>query len=265
MHSPPQAGRRLGRWRAALATRRAAGVSPTLRRSRAHGDVAVARDQALAVFEPAQFLHRRHRDVRIRADAPGAAGIEVGAQREQAVAEVGFGGRADRDGRAAARDALHFRIGQVGRVHQRPARVDRARWRAAIRPGARRAAARQSWTSPTCSAMWMCTRHRRRQCGQHLRASLAAAPRAGCAARSRCAARRPRVRAQRVEQAQVSLDVVAEAALPFAPAARPSKPPVMYSTGSRVRRMPVSRAAAISARDIAAGSAYGRPSGAWCR
>jgi hypothetical protein len=39
----------------------------------------------------------------------------------------------------------------------------------------------------------------------------------------------------------------------------------MYSTGSSVSRMPVSRAAAISACDIAAGSAYGLPSGAWCR
>ena len=47
----------------------------------------------------------------------------------------------------------------------------------------------------------------------------------------------------------------------LAESARPSKPPVMYSTGSSVMRMPVSRAAAISAFDMAAGSAYGVPSG----
>jgi hypothetical protein len=37
----------------------------------------------------------------------------------------------------------------------------------------------------------------------------------------------------------------------------PSKPPTMYSTGSSVRRMPVSRAASISACDIAVGIVVG--------
>src|SRR3546814_3858139 len=62
--------------------------------------------------------------MRVRTDAPGAAGIEVGAQREQAVAEIGLGGRADRNGGAAVGDAAGFFRRQVGGVHQRPARID---------------------------------------------------------------------------------------------------------------------------------------------
>jgi hypothetical protein len=42
-------------------------------------------------------------------------------------------------------------------------------------------------------------------------------------------------------------------------------PPVMYSTGSKVNPMPASRAASMIASDIAAGSAYGLPSGWWCK
>ena len=87
-------------------------------------DVAVPAEQALAVFEPAQFLHRRHRDVRIRADAPAAVGVAELAHREQAVAEVGFRRRAQRDHRAAARDAGDLAVVEVGRVHQRPAFAD---------------------------------------------------------------------------------------------------------------------------------------------
>src|SRR3546814_4167996 len=77
-------------------------------RTGAHGDVAMVGHQPLAVLQPTQFLHRRYRVMRVRTDAPGAAGIEVGAQREQAVAEIGLGGRADRNGGAAGGDAAGF-------------------------------------------------------------------------------------------------------------------------------------------------------------
>ena len=52
----------------------------------AHGDVAMARDQALAVFQLFLQFHWRHRDMRIRADAPGTTRIQIGTQRKQAVA-----------------------------------------------------------------------------------------------------------------------------------------------------------------------------------
>ena len=57
--------------------------------------LAMAGVQALAVLEPAQLLHRRHRDVRIGADAPGPAGVEVGAQREQAITQVVYPPQSD--------------------------------------------------------------------------------------------------------------------------------------------------------------------------
>ena len=71
-----------------------------------------------------QFFDRRHRDLRVRTDAPRAARIEIRAQREQAVAKVGFRRRADRDGRTTAGDARDFRIGQMRGVDQRPACID---------------------------------------------------------------------------------------------------------------------------------------------
>ena len=88
-------------------------------------DVAVPGGQALAVLEPAQFLDRGHRDLRVRADAERAAGVEIFAQREQAVAEVRLGARTQADDRAGRGDALRLGRRQVRRMHQAPARVDR--------------------------------------------------------------------------------------------------------------------------------------------
>ena len=95
------------------------------RLGRTGADVAALRAQALAVFEPAQFFHRRYRDVRVAADRDGTAGIKKLAQREQAIAEVGFGGRAQCDGGATGGDAGDFAFIQMGGVHQTPARIDR--------------------------------------------------------------------------------------------------------------------------------------------
>jgi hypothetical protein len=53
-----------------------------------------------------------------------AAGGEVGRQREQAVAEVRLGGRAQAGDGAAGRQRGRLGLRQVGRMHQAPARVD---------------------------------------------------------------------------------------------------------------------------------------------
>ena len=95
------------------------------RHAHARRDVASLRAQALPVFQPAQFLDRIDRAVRIRTHAPAPARIQVIPQREQAIAKIRFGGGTDRHGGTAARDVLHFAIVQVGGVHQRPARVHR--------------------------------------------------------------------------------------------------------------------------------------------
>ena len=87
------------------------------RRGRARTDVAMPRDEALAVFEPAQFLDRRHRDVAVGTDAEHAAVVEIGLEREQAVAEVRLGGRAQA-GHCAARGEpaplVCFEMGRMG-------------------------------------------------------------------------------------------------------------------------------------------------------
>ena len=80
--------------------------------------------QALAVFQPAQLFDRRYGNMRIRTDAPGPAGFQVGAQREQSVTQVGLGGRADRHGCATVGHALDFGGGEMGGVHQGPAWID---------------------------------------------------------------------------------------------------------------------------------------------
>ena len=188
------------------------------RRAHAAGDVAALRTQALAVFQPAQFLHRRHRDVRIGAHAPAAAGIQVIAQREQAVAEVGFGGGADRYRRAAAGDALHFGCVQVGGMHQRPARVH---VRVVEQPLHRTRAAHGHAFVDFGHLLGDMDVHARlaRQCRKHLahrlrRHRAQAVQGAADAHPLAC------VGAQHIQQPQVGLDLMAEAALAFRQRAR---------------------------------------------
>ena len=104
-------------------------------------DVAPARRQALAVFEQHQFFGRVDADMAVGARAPGAARGAPGRQVEDAVAQVGFGARAQPGHRAARRSAPVFIRIHVGRMHQAPARIDRClveqpRDRALAAPGA---------------------------------------------------------------------------------------------------------------------------------
>src|ERR1700761_156865 len=120
---------------AQLADRQARGTCTALQRSApqgfAHaiaflacGNIAMTRRQALAVLEPPQFFHRRHRNMRVRTDAEHALRIQVIGQREQAVTEIGFGGRAQARYRSASCDLPHFAVLDMRRVHQAPARID---------------------------------------------------------------------------------------------------------------------------------------------
>ena len=172
----------------------------------------MARDQALAVFEPAQFLHRRHRDVRIRADAP--------ARRRRR------GSRAAGTGRRRGWLRWSGRSPPSRRCARCPALPPSSRWVACTRvqrastsalasshsTGRAPRSARQSCTSPICSAMWMCTGIAGGSAASTARIASAGTARRLCSAQPTRSASSC-VLAQRVEQAQVGIDVVAEAAL----------------------------------------------------
>lgn len=87
--------------------------------------VALAQVQALAVFEQHQFLGRVHAGVAVRAQAPAAAVLQPQRHVEEAVAQVGFGRRAQA-GHGARRSGRGVFLGHhVGGVHQAPACVHR--------------------------------------------------------------------------------------------------------------------------------------------
>src|SRR5204862_4596295 len=70
--------------------------------------VAPATDEALYILEQAQFLGRIARHVAVATDAVAAARAAIGEEREDAVAEVCFGARAQTDDRAARREPDDF-------------------------------------------------------------------------------------------------------------------------------------------------------------
>src|SRR6185437_6008856 len=86
--------------------------------------VALAMDQALAVFEGAQLVCGGEADVGIRADAEAAAVAEEVGHVEQAVAEVGLGDRAEADDRLRPGDARTFVPVGVRGVDEAPVLVD---------------------------------------------------------------------------------------------------------------------------------------------
>uniref|UniRef100_A0A0S6YZH3 Uncharacterized protein n=1 Tax=Mizugakiibacter sediminis TaxID=1475481 RepID=A0A0S6YZH3_9GAMM len=61
--------------------------------------------------------------MRVGADAEPAAGVEIFAETEQAVAEVGLGGRAQPGDRAGGGQAARLLLGHVRGVHETPARI----------------------------------------------------------------------------------------------------------------------------------------------
>src|SRR5512132_311064 len=65
-------------------------------------DQAAERVEPLTILEPAQLLDRADRDMAVGADPEPAARVEEGRELEQAVAEVGRGGRAQARERAGA-------------------------------------------------------------------------------------------------------------------------------------------------------------------
>ena len=143
-----------------------------------------------------------------------------------------------------------------GTSAHRPAR-DRAAIRPAARcappgnPALRRSARRHGCGSAACSSGCSASTRRIASSGT---------------ARSECSAMPMRNAcifhfAQFFQQREITVDVEWPKRFCRSDSARPSKPPVMYSVGSSVSPMPVSRAASISASDIAAGSAYGWPFG----
>ena len=182
--------------------------APHTGRARQYRDVAMARDQSLAVFQPAQFLHRRHGHMGIRTDAPASARLQVVAQREQAVAEVGLRRGADRDGRAAGGDAACFLARQVGGMHQRPAPVDRE---FAQQPLHRPRVAQRQAVLHFAHLFGDVDVHRRigRQRGQHL-AHRGFRNRTQAVERTAHAQRCVLLRAQEVEQAEETVHIVTE-------------------------------------------------------
>ncbi len=82
--------------------------------------------QPLAPRERLQFTHLLERvdaDVRVRADRQRHAGVAVAQGGQEAVTEVGLGGRAGSDDRAAARQACDIAVTDVDGVHDRRSRA----------------------------------------------------------------------------------------------------------------------------------------------
>ena len=192
--------------------------------------------------------------------APPASRIV--AQRKQAVAEVRFGGRADRHRRAAAAMPCTSAIVKMRGMHQRPARVDLG-VSSSQRPGARRArrcnprprrSARRVDVDAASSAGNASSTARiasggtaRRLCSAQPTRSVSAS----CSRSARTGAGRRRHRGR------------SGAGAPTARGRRSRRActaPAAGSGGCRFRARPRS-ARATSRR----GSAYGVPSGAWCR
>ena len=80
--------------------------------------------QALDIFKPAQFLDRADGYVAVRSDTEPAFAAHVETQREDAVAQIGFGGRADTRHRTAVGHHPGFHPVDVGGMDQAPALVD---------------------------------------------------------------------------------------------------------------------------------------------
>ena len=85
----------------------------------------MSRDQSLSVFEPAQFLDRRHRDMAVRANPDEATCIEPGLEWKQAVTEIGFGGRAKPHGCTGRCESTDFLLVDMRGMHEAPTGIDR--------------------------------------------------------------------------------------------------------------------------------------------
>ena len=96
-----------------------------LRRAGIGEDVAPLAAQALAALEHPQLGCDARGVVAVGADAPAAALLLVFEQREQPVAERCLGERTEARDRSAAGEPALLRRVEMGRVHERPLRVDR--------------------------------------------------------------------------------------------------------------------------------------------
>ena len=110
------------------------------RRPGSREDVARPVREALAVLEPAQLLAHGDPDVRVGPDAEAARRRRVGGAREDAVAEVGLGDRAEAGDGARWREPRGSRRRSSACSGQAPARVDaqaveQERDRAGAEPG----------------------------------------------------------------------------------------------------------------------------------
>ena len=99
--------------------------------------VARAMRQPLRIFELPQFVGDADQHVGIRADAEAAAMLDEQRRGEDAVAEIGFGDRAEPGDRAASRHARRSRPRSCGSRGSGTSARRPAHWRAAIRPAAR--------------------------------------------------------------------------------------------------------------------------------
>ena len=163
--------------------------------------------QPLAVFEPAQFLDRRRRHVAVRADAPGAAVRADARQRKDAVAEVGFGGRAQTATGAAGGERGGFGVASgasrapgTSARHRRGSEQPFDRALAAPAPGSRRTSCRLLGDVDVDRRVGVDRVAARRA----LRAAPRAARRAASAARGRCARRSPRSRCAAFERSRAA-------------------------------------------------------------
>ena len=75
-------------------------------------------------FDQTQFQIRIDADVAVAANSQTSSGSQEGPGREHAVAEIGFGARAQSDDAASCGEVSRFLPRHMGRVHEAPARVD---------------------------------------------------------------------------------------------------------------------------------------------
>src|SRR3954468_12596436 len=105
------------------AERRGALVRTEAKEGVGRNDISTQRSAARDSFQLAQLLERVDSDVRVRADAHPDAALAELLDREEAVAQVGFGGRARADARIGLAHEVELRVVGVRRMDDRRSRA----------------------------------------------------------------------------------------------------------------------------------------------
>ena len=227
-------------WRAA-GERRPEQTRAGVRLLRRGGDVAPAVREALPVLEPAQLLHRAHRDVAVRADADAASGLEIRREREEAVAEIRLGRRTEgrrRRRSAPARGSLPASCASRARgTSARPAGRCSSSHSTGRRPGPGLALVHLPELLGHVDVHRAHRARRRARCASTR--PMAWRIHGAQAVKGRTDARRRALVAGEIVRAARDTPPGCRRSAPgAAPAAGRRSPPCMYSTGSSVSRMP---------------------------